>query len=169
MTNSLARTNGGPPQLEGRAAPWKPFRDLLGFDPFHTLRSNWAYDYDVSRTETGYEVEVPVPGYKPDQIDVTFKDGILSVIGKSERRTFSRSFAVPEDVDNDHITARVAEGMLMLSLQRQPEAQPKRISVNLDERRCAIYDKPAYWTAPRRAACGRHLSSTTLLMSSELG
>ncbi len=78
MTNSLARTNGRLAQGEGRAAPWTPYRDLFGFDPFQALRSNWAFDYDVSRTETGYEVEVPVPGYKPEQIDVTFKDGATS-------------------------------------------------------------------------------------------
>ncbi len=130
MTNSLARTNGGLAQGEGRAAPWTPYRDLSGFEPFQALRSNWAFDYDVSRTETGYEVEVPVPGYKPEQIDVTFKDGVLSVNGKTDRRTFSRSFNVPEDVDNDHIAARVADGMLILALERRPETQPKRIAVS---------------------------------------
>jgi len=130
MTNSLARTNGGLAQGEGRAAPWTPYRDLFGFDPFQALRSSWAFDYDVSRTETGYEVEVPVPGYKPEQIEVTFKDGVLSVNGKTDRRTFSRSFSVPEDVDNDHIAARVADGMLILALERRPETQPKRIAVS---------------------------------------
>jgi len=130
MTNSLARTNGGLSQGEGRTTPWTPYRDLFGFDPFQALRSNWAFDYDVSRTETGYEVEVPVPGYKPEQIDVAFKDGVLSVNGKTDRRTFSRSFSVPEDVDNDHIAARVADGMLVLTLERRPETQPKRITVS---------------------------------------
>jgi HSP20 family protein len=130
MTNSLARKNGSHTQGEGRTVPWTPYRDLFGFDPFEALRSNWAFEYDVSKTETGYEVEVPVPGYKPEQIDVTFKDGILSVNGKSDRRNFSRSFSVPEDVDNDHIVARVSDGMLILTLERRPETQPKRISVN---------------------------------------
>ncbi len=51
-----------PPQLEGRAAPWTPFRDLLGFDPFHTLHSNWAYDYDVSRTEPDTKSKCWFPG-----------------------------------------------------------------------------------------------------------
>ncbi|MDQ2991744.1 MAG: Hsp20/alpha crystallin family protein, partial [Candidatus Eremiobacteraeota bacterium] len=73
---------------------------------------------------------VPVPGYKPDQIDITFKDGVLTVAGKSERRSFSRSFTVPEDVDQERISARVADGMLHLTLDRRPEAQPRRISVN---------------------------------------
>lgn len=127
MASALARAQNGS-SLE-RTAAWTPFRDMLGFDPFRTLGSNWAYEYDVTRTEAGYEVEVPVPGYKAEQIEVTFKDGILSVNGKNERRNFARSFTVPEDVDADNIEARVNDGMLVLSLNRRPEAQPKRISI----------------------------------------
>jgi len=130
MTTSLARTNGRLPQNDARPATWAPFSDLLGYDPFQALRTNYGYDYDVTRTESGYEVDVPVPGYKPDQIDITFKDGILTVVGKSDRRSFSRSFTVPEDVDHDNISAKVADGMLRLTLDRKPEAQPRRISVN---------------------------------------
>jgi HSP20 family protein len=130
MMNSLAQRNNGGAPATGRTAPWTPFRDLFGFDPFQTLGSGWAYDYEVSRTDSGYNVEVPVPGYKPDQIEVTFKDGLLSVNGKSERRTFSRSFTIPEDVDAERISARVSDGMLMLSLERLPEMQPKRIAIN---------------------------------------
>ena len=130
MTTSLARTNGRLPQNDARPATWAPFSDLLGYDPFQALRTNYGYDYDVTRTDSGYEVDVPVPGYKPDQIDITFKDGILTVVGKSERRSFSRSFTVPEDVDHDNISAKVADGMLRLTLDRKPEAQPRRISVN---------------------------------------
>ncbi len=130
MSTSLARGNGRLAPTDARPVTWAPFNDLLGFDPFQSLRSNYGFDYDVTRTESGYEIEVPVPGYKPDQIDITFKDGVLTVAGKSERRSFSRSFTVPEDVDQERIAARVADGMLHLTLDRRPEAQPRRISVN---------------------------------------
>jgi len=130
MTDSLVRDgNRGVSRIENQAVPWSAYRDLFGFDPFQNLRANWGFEYDVTRSENGYEVEVPVPGFKSDQIEVTFKDGVLSVNAKSERRSFSRSFTVPEDVDQDHIGARVENGMLVLSLTRQPEAQPKRIHV----------------------------------------
>jgi HSP20 family protein len=103
---------------------------MLGFDPFANFRSTWAFDYDVTRTESGYEIEVPVPGYSPSQIEVTYKDGILAVNGKNERRTFSRSFTIPEDVEADATEARVENGMLVLSLRRRPEAQAKKIQVS---------------------------------------
>jgi len=129
MTNLVRNGNDAVARAEGRLLPWSPYRDLLGFDPFQSLRSNWGFEYDVTRTEHGYDVEVPVPGFKPEQIDVSFKDGVLSVNAKSDRRSFSRAFTVPEDVDQEAIEARVTDGMLVLSLHRKPEAQPRRIQV----------------------------------------
>ncbi len=126
MSNSLAKPNG---TASDRAIPWTPLRDLLGFDPFQNIRASYGFDYEVSRTDTGYEVEVPVPGYGSSQIDVTFKDGILTVAGKTDRRSFTRSFTVPEDIDADTIGARVQDGMLVHSLKRHPEAQPRKIAV----------------------------------------
>ncbi|MBV9719114.1 MAG: Hsp20 family protein [Candidatus Eremiobacteraeota bacterium] len=123
MTDSLAR-NDRPPSP--RVANWTPFRDLLGFDPFQSMR---GLEYEVTRTENGYEVEVPVPGFKPENVEVTYQDDVIAVSAKSDRRSFSRSFTVPDDVDPQRIEARVQDGMLMLTLSRRPEAQPRRISV----------------------------------------
>jgi HSP20 family molecular chaperone IbpA len=129
MSNQLTRLNGNQALLE-RTTPWTPLRELFGFDPFQSVRASYGFDYEVSRTENGYEVEVPVPGYSSGQIDVTFKDGVISVGGKTERRSFTRSFTVPDDINPDAIQARVQDGMLTISLQRHPEAQPRKISVN---------------------------------------
>ena len=130
MSTTLSRNGaGGLTQTGRQAVPWTPLQDLIGFDPFQNIRSNGAYEYDVTRTENGYQVEVPVPGYKPDQIEITVKEGVISVSGKSERRSFSRSFTIPEDVDQDQIEAQVQDGMLILGLARRPEAQPKRIQI----------------------------------------
>jgi len=125
MATGLAHTQNG--NSAERRAPWTPFRDLLGFDPLQFVNS--PFEYDVTRTESGYEVEVPVPGFKPEQVEVTFKDGVVSVNGKNERRTFARSFTVPDDVDVENIEAQINDGMLTLHLNRRPEAEPKRIEI----------------------------------------
>jgi HSP20 family protein len=127
MSDALAHYEVG--RVDPVAAHWTPFRDLLGFDPFQSLRSNWGFAYDVTRTENGYEVEVPVAGFKPEDVEVTYEDDVIAINAKGERRAFSRSFIVPEDVDPDKIEARVANGMLVLTLVRRPEAQPRRITV----------------------------------------
>lgn len=124
----MTDTPAGNDRTASRMAHWTPFRDLFGFDPFSPMRSNW-FGYDVTRTDAGYEVEVPVPGFKPEEVDVTYQDDVLAVSAKTDRRSFTRSFTVPDDVDPDKIEARVVNGMLVLTLGRRPEAQPRRIAV----------------------------------------
>jgi HSP20 family protein len=98
-------------------------------EPFQSTFRNWDFGFEVTRTETGYEVEVPIPGFNSSSIEMTLKDGILSVNGRTERRMLSRSFTVPEDVVPEKINASVTDGMLTITLERRPEAQPKRIPI----------------------------------------
>jgi HSP20 family protein len=130
MINRTLRPGDAVVRREPRAAVLTPFRDLLGFDPFRDALSSWNVEYGVTRTENGYEVEVPVPGYKPEDIDVTYQDGIITIAGTSERRNFTRTLTVPEDVDDEAIQAHVEHGLLRLQLSRRPEAQPKKIKIS---------------------------------------
>ncbi len=106
----------------------RPFADLWGFDPFRAL-SNSVSGIDISRTESGYTVEIPVAGFKPEDINVTLEDGIVNVSGKNDKRNFTRALSIPEDVDAERIEANVEHGMLTLTLPLQPKAQPKRIEI----------------------------------------
>lgn len=119
MSTSLARPVNGRDVLP----------NLFGFDPFQHLRAGYGFEYDVTRTENGYEVDVPVPGFTSSQVEVMFKDGVLTINGRSDRRSFARSLVIPDDVDPETIEARVENGMLKLALQRHPEARPKKIDV----------------------------------------
>lgn len=132
MSNSLANRNGGPAVSLGNATPWTPIQNFLGFDPFQSLRAQYGFEYDVTRTDRGYEMEIPVPGYTSEDIDVSVQDDVLTISGKSERRSFTRTMVIPDDVDSDAISASVKNGMLYVDLQRRPEAQPKKIAVKQD-------------------------------------
>lgn len=129
MTSTLARRNGDGSTNPVRSDLFSPVRDLFGFDPFAPLRASWAFDFDVTCTERGYEIDIPVAGYASHDIDVTYRDGVVTVMGKNDRRNFTRSLTVPEDVDPEKIGAHVQNGMLTLMLDRRPEAQPKKIEV----------------------------------------
>ena len=124
MTTLMNRERSGDGGLLAR-----PFSDLWNWDPLRVLSGGAAFGVDVARTETGYTVEVPVAGFRPDQIEVTLEDGLLTVKGRNERRNFTRTFTVPEDVDEERIEANVEHGMLTLTLTLLPKAQPKRITV----------------------------------------
>lgn len=102
---------------------WEPFRSLM---PGNLMN---MYGIDVTRTQEGYDVEIPVPGFRPDDIDITYQDGVITVSGRSERRSFTRSISVPEDIDEEGIEAHVEHGILMLHLKQLPERQPRRISI----------------------------------------
>jgi HSP20 family molecular chaperone IbpA len=128
MSNTLVtrERNGGAGTLLGR-----PFGELWGLDPFRNFMNtmNGFNGMEVGRTDTGYTVEIPVAGFTPEQIDVTLEDGVLTVSGRNEKRQFSRSITVPEDIDDERIEARVEHGMLTLTLTLLPKAQPKKIAV----------------------------------------
>ena len=108
----------------------RTFADALRWDPFRNSGAGLLPGIDVTRTEAGgFRVEIPVPGYKPDEIEVTLEENVLSVTGKSERRQFTRSLLLPEDIDGENIEANVEHGLLALTLAVHPKAQPKKIAV----------------------------------------
>lgn len=109
--------------------PSAPFRDVLGYDPFRRFFSTLDPEIDVIRTEAGFDVEIPVAGYKPNEIDITVKDDVLTIAGKNDRRAFTRALKLPDDVDTASIEASVENGMLALRLSRHPQARPRKIEI----------------------------------------
>lgn len=129
--NLPVRSERNSPRSQGRSSD--VFGTLFGFDPFRNvfpaLSGTLAMGMEVSRTEGGYTVEMPVPGFRPEQIEVTLQGDTLSVSGKSERHRFMRTLTLPEEIDPDGISANVEHGMLVLRLKERPEVAPRRIEV----------------------------------------
>ena len=126
MADLMVRPNGG-----GRGL----VSDLFGFDPLRAVFGNapqyGSFAGEVQKTEDGWTVEIPVPGFKPDQIDVTVEDRVLTVTGKTDRRSFQRSILLPDEVDAETIDAKVEHGMLTLGLRLHPKAQPRKIEIKV--------------------------------------
>ena len=101
---------------------------------------------NVIETEKGYEVEVALPGFSKQDVNIEVKDGVLTIQGKRESKKdeskyarreffyneFTRTFTLPESVDEDKITALFKEGILSLELPKKPESKPKVINVKVD-------------------------------------
>lgn len=93
---------------------------------------------DVRENGDAITVEAELPGMEEKDVDVTLRDGILTIKGekKSERTTkeddyhmsersygsFQRSFRVPDNVDNENISAKLEKGVLHITLPKRPEA-----------------------------------------------
>jgi HSP20 family molecular chaperone IbpA len=104
--------------------------DFLGFDPLRALTTN-GFGFEINKTDSGYAVEVPVAGYAPDQIEVSIEDRVLTVSGHSEKRNFTRSLLIPEEIDVETIGAKVEHGMLTITLNVHPKVQPRKITVDV--------------------------------------
>jgi HSP20 family protein len=87
-----------------------------------------------------------MPGVKPQELDVRFEKGELTLHGKVQPRQapaeylneeygvgdFYRSFAIAPEIDADKISAEYRDGVLTVRLPRQEKAKPKRIAVKTD-------------------------------------
>jgi HSP20 family protein len=104
---------------------------------------------NISETRDGYRIEAPVPGFRPEDVDVTFSDGILTINAKrTEEQTrqedtymrrevafgnYRRQISLPADVRGDDIKATFENGILNIAVPRAPRPQPKRIQVQLGD------------------------------------
>jgi HSP20 family protein len=100
---------------------------------------------DVREEKDRFVVQADLPGVTPADIEVTAEKGILTLRGerKQEKReesagyeriervsgSFTRRFALPENVQADAIKARFAHGVLEVSIPKQPEVAAKRVVV----------------------------------------
>jgi len=102
---------------------------------------------NVGRTAKSVEVYAFAPGLDASKIDVTLDRGVLRISGERaadvpekdvkttvyarERSTgrFTRSVALPDDIDPNQVTASYRDGVLQVSIARKEAVQPKRIAV----------------------------------------
>ena len=108
---------------------------------------DWTPRVDIAETEQAFVIKAEVPEVNKDDVKITVDNGVLSICGERKQEQeekgktfhrverfygqFTRSFTLPENVDEDHITATFKDGMLSLEIPKTEKAQPKAIEVNL--------------------------------------
>ncbi len=139
---------------------WDPFREMSSMreamdrlmDDGYT-RPLGAALWDVSpvptmdlyQTEDSVVVKMGLPGVKPEDIQISVANGVLTIRGEvkeekaenektyhlRERRygSFSRSISLPSNVSADKSDAEFENGILTLTLPKAEEAKAKTIIV----------------------------------------
>lgn len=97
---------------------------------------------DVKESDTGYELNIDLPGYKKEDVQAQLKDGYLTITASTKKDqeqkdetskyirreryygTCSRSFYVGEDIKQEDIKAKFEDGILKVAVPKK-EAQPK--------------------------------------------
>ena len=108
---------------------------------------DWNPLVDVKELDKSFELSVDLPGIKPDAIEITAKDGNLVIQGerkttseekdsegrvlKSERvfGKFYREFRLPENADEENISAKNKDGELHISIPKKAEVVARKIEV----------------------------------------
>jgi len=121
------------------------------YEPLRNIGQRVA-DWFAPRSEASamadyYEINVELPGVKPEDVDVSVHDNNLMVRGekKTERRdegrtfffseleygAFQRTFRLPADADSDKIDAAFSDGVLNLRIAKADDSKPagKKISI----------------------------------------
>ena len=104
---------------------------------------------DIRQTDREFLLEASVPGFSPQEVEITADQGILTLRG--ERRvdgsqeegtylrrerahySFVRQLALPADVKEDEIRATFQNGVLSVHLPRVEAPAPRRIPVAAEE------------------------------------
>ena len=148
------------------AARWDPFRDAMSLREAMdrlleqsiinprggaSARGTLTLPIDLWETTDSLVARVPLPGVKPDAVDIDVNGNVLTIraslpgatdedaeasgegvrwiyreVPRGEAR---RTLELPIAVDADAATARFADGLLVLTLPKAQAARPRRITV----------------------------------------
>jgi HSP20 family protein len=139
---------------------WDPFRDFVVlrnavdrlFEDTLTMPTrrllplvDFGLDLDLSEDENGFLVQAAIPGVKPEDLDVSVANDVLTIRAEvkedeeikrkqyhlRERRvgTFTRSIRLSAPVDAEHVEATYENGVLTLNIPKAEEVRPRKISI----------------------------------------
>jgi HSP20 family protein len=142
---SLIKTmNGNAPSLGTLLS------DLLDTDSFFNdtyLRKSWVPSVNVKEDEKCYELDFAVPGLKKDDFKIEVDRGVLTISAesKSEKEetdkkytrkeynysSFSRSFTLPDNVNEEQLEAKYEDGVLKVVLTKKEEEKSNKKTINI--------------------------------------
>lgn len=111
--------------------------------------AEWAPAVDIKEENDRFVLHADIPGVKPEDIDVSMEDGVLTIKGEKKtdatteqegykrvERTygsFYRRFSLPDTANEDAISAKSKLGVLEIVIPKREALQPKKINVAIEE------------------------------------
>lgn len=123
--------------------------DFFNADFFNKplLNSDFLPAVNIRDEEGSYELEMSAPGFKKEDFKITSEDGLLTISAETKNEyeednrnytkrefscsSFSRSFSLPDNIEEDQVKANYVNGLLNISLKKTPRSlhTKKEISV----------------------------------------
>ncbi|MHB9027671.1 MAG: Hsp20/alpha crystallin family protein [Candidatus Latescibacterota bacterium] len=107
----------------------------------------WTPRADINESDKEISIDLELPGIKKEDIRVEVRNNVVTISGerKQERKTespegsrierhygkFERSFALPEMVDENKVSASYHDGMLTLRIPKTEKALPKEVKIEV--------------------------------------
>ena len=101
----------------------------------------WAPAADVSETEAEYLIKADLPEVRKEDVSITVQDGVLTLSGERKQEkhadgeklhriervygSFARRFALPENADEQGITAESRDGVILIHIPKVKVVQPQ--------------------------------------------
>jgi len=141
---------------------WNPFREIEDMFDLYSRALNvprkgsqeilstgdWAPRVDISETDKAFTIKAEIPEVKKADVKVTVDNGVLTIRGERKQEkeeknkkfhrveryygSFTRSFTLPDNVDETQIEASFKDGMLNLQLTKTEASKPKAIDVKIE-------------------------------------
>jgi HSP20 family protein len=124
---------------EGFSRPWRVIATPNG-------EYEATFPVEVSETDEALEVKASLPGVRPEDVEITVANDVLTVKASHRDQTeetkrdyyrrelrygaLHRSLSLPVSVDADRAEARFENGVLYLTLPKAEALRPKQIKVS---------------------------------------
>ncbi len=136
--------------------PWKPFSGLERFfeddDWFLPVIPRWQPakpEMNLYETDKDVVVEVNIPDFNPEKIDVSVKEGVLTVSGKTDEKkeeegkgywrkeirkgSFERMIRLPVSVKEDAAEATYEKGVLKIVMPKTEVKPVPKVKIKVKE------------------------------------
>ncbi len=116
--------------------------------PFRRMARRWAEQpqvrslgVNIREEEDAYILSALVPGLKAEDLNIQVLENVVSIEGEYRADeaeyllselpsgSFRRSLRLPAEVDADKVEAKIANGILTLTLPKAESARPKKIKI----------------------------------------
>ena len=135
--------------LVPRRSNFDLFDDFFNDDFFTTRKETALMKTNIKEKKDKYVIEMDLPGYEKENIDLKLENGYLTVSAESKNEinedeegyihqekyygSASRSFYVGDEVTEEDISAEFKNGVLLIDVPKKEEekklAEPKKINI----------------------------------------
>ena len=129
--------------------PMIPMRSIR--NPLYGKNAKNLMKTDVRETDNTYELDIDLPGFKKDEVQLDLKDGYLTISAakgldkdpEDKKRKYtpqarhagacSRSFFVGEGIEPRDVSAKFEDGILRVSLPKQVKKElPRNSTITIE-------------------------------------